>query len=97
MKSISENGFVLSSNYDGSSIIKDDTLRRSSSGSWSKILNNCYSINASSGELSLEVEDMNRCDTKFGLDLLLLDENDIVFKMSIDSLDLSKYVLTLGI
>lgn len=92
MISISKDSFVLSSDYDGS--IKDTVLRRLSFGSWSNVPKKCYwvLINASS-ELSLEVKDMNHCSSKFGLHLLILDKNDNAFEISIDSLDLSKYIL----
>ena len=90
MKSIWKDSFALSSDYDGNGIT-DTVLESLSLGTWSTISKECYVAENKENTLLLNVKGMNHSSSKFGLRLLVLDTNKDVFKISIDSSDLSKY------
>ena len=93
LKSILENGFSLSSDHVGN--ISETALQlKNSIGPWVNVPKESYTVSSTATSTMLEVNDIYH-NSKFSLRLLIMDTNDDVTKIFVNSLDLSKLSLFL--
>ena len=88
-----ENGFSLSSDHVGN--ISETALQlKNSFGPWVNVPKESYTVSSTATSTMLEVNDIYH-NSKFSLRLLIMDTNDDVTKIFVNSLDLSKLSLFL--